>query len=90
MKVKLHSVGNPDFGQNPNQPLYGCRNKTVKVQSLSEARQKCLDYINENDLGGGNWSGGEVINDQGEVIAYISYNGRVWESTNFEKEIVLS
>lgn len=38
MKVVLESVGNPDFGQDPDRPLYGCEpNKTVEVKEAVDA-----------------------------------------------------
>ena len=81
MKVELSSVGNPDFGQNPNEPLYGCeRNRKVEVDSFEKAALLCLQFISKNDLGGGNWSGG-LITEGKKKIAYVSYNGRVWEIT---------
>ena len=38
---------------------------------------KCREFIDEHDLGGGNWSGGEVY-EEGTLVARVSYNGRVW------------
>jgi hypothetical protein len=93
MKVKLSSVGNPDFGQNPNQPMYGCeKNKTVKITSFKEAKEICMKFIKDNDLGGGNWNGGQIMNDEGVIIAHVSYNGRVWEGADYStdaKEIAI-
>lgn len=80
MKVKLASVGNPDFGQDPNRPMWGCeKNRTVTVASYKEASEVCSKFINDNDLGGGNWTGGEIYDDKNKVIAHVSYNGRVWK-----------
>lgn len=78
LKVKLASVGNIDHGQNPYQPVFGVPNQTKEVSSLEEASKVCREYIAEHELGGGNWSGGFVF-DGKEQIAYISYNGRIWE-----------
>lgn len=47
------------------------------VGSIEEASDVCCNFIDENDLGGGNWSGGNVFRD-GEMVARISYNGRIW------------
>lgn len=91
MKVRLSSVGNPDYGQNPNQSLYGSEpNKTVTVKSFKEASKVCQKFIEDNDLGGGNWDGGLILDDNNKVIAHVSYNGRVWEGeswTSNTKEI---
>ena len=75
MKVILESVGNPDFGQNPNKGV--SPKQTVDVKSFEEASDACQDYIKKHDLGGGNWSGGQVT-EGGKQVAYISYNGRIW------------
>lgn len=87
MKVTLESVGNIDHGENPNQQKLGAsKNKSVKVNSFLEARQKCMNFIDSNDLGGGNWSGGLIMDDNNKVIAHVSYNGRVWEGANWTKD----
>ena len=79
MKVILSSVGNPSYGQNPDQPLYGAKtNVEVDVETFNIARLMCLEFISNNELGGGNWSGGDIL-DNGKLIAYVSYNGRVWK-----------
>jgi len=81
MKVLLASVGNPDFGQNPNEELYGCEpNEIVEVDSFEKASLICQQFILRNDLGGGNWAGG-LITEGRKKIAYVSYNGNVWEIT---------
>ena len=80
MKVILSSVGNPDFRQDPNKPLFGCEpNKVVKVKTFKEASEVCVKFIIDNDLGSGNWSGGSIYNHRGKIIAIVSYNGRVWK-----------
>jgi hypothetical protein len=83
MKLELSSVGNPDFGQNPNEPLWGCpiRNAVVEISSFEHASMLCEQFIEINNLGGGNWSGGLITDDKGEKLAFVSYNGRVWKIT---------
>jgi hypothetical protein len=84
MTVVLCAMGNPDRGQDPMRPLYGVPRSTPGVRSLAEASAKCSEFIAEHDLGGGNWTGGEVWerNPAGDtkLIARISYNGRVWKA----------
>lgn len=93
LKVELSSVGNPDFGQDPDRPLYGAKkNKKVSVSSFEEASEVVNKFIHENDLGSGNWSGGAIF-ENGKQIAHVSYNGRVWEGTEWNtngKEIILT
>jgi hypothetical protein len=80
MRVELSSVGNPDFGQNPNESLWGAeKDRMVEVATFEEASFECMRFIHDNDLGSGNWSGGDIFNEHGARIAYVSYNGRVWE-----------
>ena len=78
--VRLASVGNPDYRQDPKRPMYGAaRNKTVAVDSMEEASRASLEFINNNNLGSGNWAGGDVTDSVGAIVAHVSYNGRVWE-----------
>lgn len=82
-KVKLSSVGNPDFGQNPNARKYGAeKNKFVACESFKQASELCIQFIRDNELGGGNWSGG-LITESGKAVARVSYNGRVWEGSAY-------
>jgi hypothetical protein len=51
----------------------------VPVKSYKEASRECRQYIEEHNLGAGNWTGGEIYDAKtGEVVAHVSYNGRVW------------
>lgn len=78
-RVRLASVGNPDFGQNPRARKDGAvANRWQKVASIAEASAACRQFITDNELGGGNWSGGDVQDASGKVVARISYNGRAW------------
>ena len=87
MKVRLSSCGNPDFRQDPHKPLPGVRRQTVSVKDIAGASRACLQYILENQLGGGNWDGGQVIDAAGAVIAQVSYNGRVWPPGDWTPEM---
>jgi len=88
--VQLASVGNPDFRQDPNSPLFGCdANSRVPVKTLFEASEACGRFILGNDLGSGNWVGGEVTDAEGKVIAKISYNGRAWTPEPYPNSEIL-
>lgn len=79
LKVTLASVGNPDFpGQDASRPLPGVENRTVTVVDIPAASKACRDYIEKNDLGGGNWAGGLITDETGAEVGRVSYNGRVW------------
>ncbi len=59
-----------------------------EVNGLIEAKNLTQKFIREFDLGGSNWVGGRVVDEENKFIAQISYNGRVWESENYPcKEI---
>ena len=77
LTVALASRGNPDFRQDPRRPLPDVRDEVATVSTLREAGTRCREWIEENDLGGGNWTGGQVRRD-GVLVAYVGYNGTVW------------
>lgn len=78
MDVILSHDANPDIpGGYWSFPGDDGRPKAVAVTSLEEASRVCRTYIEDNELGGGNWTGGDVV-DEGNKIASISYNGRIW------------
>lgn len=76
--VDLTNRGNPDFGQDPTRSMYGVPERTTRVSSMREASLVCREYIDEHGLGGGNWTGGQIM-ENGKIVAYVSYNGRVWK-----------
>ncbi len=80
--VILDNCGNPDRGQDPSRRLPGTVRKIVPVEDFAAASKACRDYIEENDLGGGNWTGGE-IRENGKIVAKVSYNGTVWPPGEF-------
>ena len=76
MIVILSSCGDPDFGQKPKKEQ--SPRDAIKVFSISQASKVCVEYIDKYDLGGGNWTGGQILSN-GKQIAAVSYNGRVWD-----------
>lgn len=90
--VNLSHAKNPDIsGGYHDAPQEAGKAKSVKCKTLQEASQKCRTYIERNNLGGGNWTGGAVFfgSDRGcipgtEQVATISYNGRIWDMTGKE------
>ena len=77
LKLHLESCGNPAYWQDPERRLMGVTGSFVVVDTLEEAREKCRAFIDDNELGSGNWAGGLVFaNDH--PVAYVSYNGRLW------------
>ena len=87
MILSLSSTGNPDHNQDPNLPMFGCdEDHKIKVKSFKEASEKCREFIEANNLGGSNWTGG-VIFENNEQVARVSYNGRVWKAGTERQEI---
>jgi hypothetical protein len=80
--VILDNCGNPDRGQDPSRRLPGTARKVVPVEDFAAASKACRDYIEENDLGGGNWTGGD-IRENGKVVGKVGYNGTVWPPGGF-------
>ncbi|MBD2746127.1 hypothetical protein IC232_05365 [Microvirga sp. BT688] len=80
--VILDNCGNPDRGQDASRRLPGTVRKVVAADHFPAASKACRDYIEENDLGGGNWTGGD-IRENGKVVAKVSYNGTVWPPGEF-------
>lgn len=89
MQVTLAHEPNPDIdgGYWDETEDDGSETK-AQIDSFKEAREQCLGYIFRNQLGAGNWAGGKIFKD-GVQVAFVSYNGRVWEGTTYEgaKEI---
>lgn len=76
LTLRLRTVPNPDFGESrrPAPP------KDVQVRSLREARERCREYIDRHNVGGGNWSrdSGHLFRPDGAPVARVSYNLRCW------------
>lgn len=85
MKVLLNASSNPDHDS--ERRFLDLHPHFVEVDDFSEASKVCRTYIVDNDLGGGNWTGGKVLGDHDLEIAYVSYNGRVWDMNNKEIEL---
>lgn len=60
-----------------------------EVFSLKEASLLTRKFIDEFSLSSSNWTGGKVCDEDFNLIAHISYNGRVWDNEDWKiaKEI---
>lgn len=77
--VELKHASNPDVdGGYWTPPADSGKAQRVGADSLEEASRICRAYMDRNELGGGNWNGGNVY-ENGKLVAEVSYNGRVWE-----------
>mgnify|MGYP003577335475 CR=1 FL=1 len=72
--MRLSSCGNPDWDQYA--PI--SEPKVVTGSTLAEMRKACEDYIEEWNLGGGNWKD-PVVKQGSKVIGHFSSNLRFWE-----------
>ena len=82
MTVTVRHAPNPDIvGGYWQHPVDSRKARQVPVDDIEDASYVCRRYIDRNELGGGNWTGGDVFNN-GEYIGRISYNGRFWQSTH--------
>ena len=84
--IILKADPNPDYSfPDPRATV-----KTVKIRlpirSFAKASEVCKNFIEKFDLGSGNWTGGQIGNIKGEIIAHVSYNGRVWEGEKWTPE----
>ena len=67
---------------------------SVDVETFADASKAVTSFIDENDLGarefydehcllakraGIPYTGGEILDDNGAVVAIVSYNGKVWK-----------
>ena len=78
MILKLSGVGNPDLQQFADV----AEPRILEVGSFAEASIKAREYIREWNLGSGNLVA-DIFDKRGNgrQIAFVSYNGRVWNGT---------
>ena len=87
LKVHLSHCKNPDLDGGYWSHMTRPKAMWVKASSLADASDKCRAFISLYELGGGNWSGGDIKH-KGIVIARVSYNGRVWDAgADFQIEV---
>lgn len=79
--VELSASPNPDYEGGDTRGNIRVPSRLVPVRDLDEAVKVVQSFLRKHNLGGGNWTGGNVyLGDRTRIVAYISYNGRVWES----------
>ena len=83
-EVELSAESNPDYDKSSYEGSVNIKSHKVKAKSIEEAREIVVAFIMENDLGSGNWSGGNVYKN-GKKIGHVSYNGRYWDDTKMAK-----
>jgi hypothetical protein len=78
LEVELGAEPNPNHSLKSHTGSVKIKTHRVKVKSLSEAQNKVREFIEENDLGSGNFTGGDLFLN-GKKIGMVSYNGRLWD-----------
>ena len=81
LEVELGAEPNPSHSFRRHEGSVKLKTHRVKVKSLNEARNKVMSFIEENDLGAGNFTGGDLFS-HGKKIGSVSYNGRLWNLKN--------
>lgn len=77
--------GNPDHGQDPDQPPPGRpRHYVINHHELIELKADLVNW-RRHDLGGGNWKGCALLKD-GQHIGRLSWNLRTWGHNGEEIE----
>ncbi|WP_152640302.1 hypothetical protein [Photobacterium angustum] len=56
------------------------------MSSLKEAKIKWLKFISDNNFGASQVLGGDVFDEDEQIIAIFSYNGRCWKPSNIGNE----
>jgi hypothetical protein len=80
LNVTLSAAPNLDFPMGSYEREIEVAAYRVQVATIEDAGKEVRAFIAEFDLGGGNWTGGDVMDASGKVVARIEYNGRVWEA----------
>jgi hypothetical protein len=77
LEVELGAEPNPSHSSRSHEGSVKIKTYRVKVKSLSEAQNEVRGFIEENDLGGGNFNGGDLFS-HGKKIGRVSPNGRLF------------
>jgi uncharacterized protein (UPF0254 family) len=83
-EVELSAFPNPDYADEDDRGSINIKKSRKKVSDVEEARRVVREFIEENDLGSGNWPNGGVYKN-GKKIGYISYNGKFWQGESMAK-----
>jgi hypothetical protein len=82
-EVELEAVPNSDYDQYSHRASLRVKKTKKSVKSIEEAVKIAKNFIDENDLGGGNFLPAKIYKN-GKHIGFISYNGRVWNNDQSE------
>src|SRR5699024_1451034 len=78
---------NLSIHENPNPVINGLRKHVyshkVRRLSIEDCREALFEYVNKNGITKENFNGGELYK-EGEYIGYLTYEGEVQVSEDFE------
>lgn len=77
--VILKADPNPDYCLPDQRAIVQTVEIRLPIRSFASASKVCRNFIEKFDLGSGNWTGGQIGDINGKIIAHVSYNGRVWQ-----------
>ena len=79
--LTLSHAPNPDItGGYWDSPVQSGTPQTLAVDSIEQAQELSMRYRDGNSLGGGNWTGGQIHDEAGELVGRIAYNGRYFDA----------
>lgn len=77
--VRLSHAANPDIQGGYWSDKRPANNLRAKVPTFADAAKLCREYIEHNQLGGGNWTGGQVFRGTHQV-ARVAFNGSIHDA----------
>ena len=84
LRLVLRADPNFDFGPGTTQRTVRIAPRWVPVSDLRSASEQARRYIVDHQLGGGNFTGGDVYRD-GKPFARVSFNGSVFDAVTGRK-----
>lgn len=86
LQVELKAGPNPDYNAPDDRATMRIKAFRHSVDSYKDASRAVRHFVETNNLGGGNWTGGRIFDD-GRLVGRVSYNGRVWDLNDIEIQI---
>jgi hypothetical protein len=87
LQVEMKASPNPDYDAPEHRATIRIKAFRHTIDSFKDASRAVRHFIETNDLGSGNWTGGRVFDDRGLVVGRVSFNGRVWANNGEEIQI---
>ena len=81
-KLILQACGNVDHEENPYENIVNgkiVQENHIICNSIKECQKATRNYIEQNNLGSGNFLGGFTFDEYDNQVGYISYNAKYWK-----------